>query len=67
VTLALIEQSEQNGLKPEYLAGKMVRIAGKKIRRKDYLSNASPKSFGLSEALFAERMFTAILRTYYKT
>ena len=68
VTLALIEQSEQNGLKPEYLAGKMVRIAGKKNPSERYILATPPQKASVYlKRYLPERMFTAILRTYYKT
>ena len=68
VTLDLIEKSEQNGLKPEYLARKIVRIAGKQNPSERYiLAMPLQRASVYLKRYLPERLFTAILRNYYKT
>ncbi len=68
VTLGLIEESENSGLRPDYLAGKVVRIAGKKNPSERYILATLPQKASVYLKRFLpEKIFTAILRTYYKT
>lgn len=67
VSLKSIENDEQTGLKPEYLAGKISKIV--RMKRPGYHYIVSTLEQRLSvflKAIFPQRWFAAILSSYYK-
>ncbi|MBO4768308.1 MAG: hypothetical protein J5495_02120, partial [Bacteroidales bacterium] len=66
-SLASIEHDETSGLKPEYLARKVIRIVSCKRPRYNYVIASLEQRLSVTlKRLLPPRWFAAVLASYYK-